>query len=671
MALFGVVAAGCGGSGGATDGKTDADARVDGADTGDASADRGDTADLPIDRVDAAETADVPVDHGDTSEAGDVLADHSETGEAGDGLTDALPPAGVAALTIGTQTSKQRRQSSFPLTWTAPDDQGRSVAGYRVRVAKVAIDSTNFDQTAANQSNPLLVVTKDIPYTGTPAAPGMPDGIVVPDLNIELGYFFAVAAVDAAGNRGPIVTTSAAQSASFIPNVLTGPGAGFTVDAGDFGSSNGTFAKDGLSDLLVGSRGGDSVWIYFGTTAGYSLAHSTTITIGGRAVSTLTMVNAGDVDGDALDDIAVSSSVTGAASGDTIWIFSRKNPSFVVGWPSTLTEANANYTITVQGASLFSGKLSQRPLSRLGNFDAAGADDLAIGFSGYVGPAGQKGSVLIVKGSSSFPATLTIPETVPTSTIEIDGTSTNAFFGATLVGLGQFYAAPAGTTLLVGDTGNGTAYAFAGPMTTASQMVTDAAQTDYTRTVGLLGSMPGTPNGIAIASTLAGRIDLHLGAATAGPFNVTGGTTPAAKTSLIDTAASNSFGAVNLGGGIHGTAGSVSVIGDDATPDLIVGGLTEAGITNAGPLYIINGAAIPGLPAGNWDVSTINPTAPATGVIPTVVKVNNQIPPPGGVTWNGYASTCVLPDLNGDGIGDFAIGEAATAPAVGRIVVFY
>jgi hypothetical protein len=31
----------------------------------------------------------------------------------------------------------------------------------------------------------------------------------------------------------------------------------------------------------------------------------------------------------------------------------------------------------------------------------------------------------------------------------------------------------------------------------------------------------------------------------------------------------------------------------------------------------------------------------------------------------------VLPDLNGDGFGDFAIGETATAPTVGRVVVFY
>jgi hypothetical protein len=587
---------------------------------------------------------------------------------------DTLPPDAVTVLAVGMQTNQQRRQSSFPLTWNAPDDHGRNVAGYQVRVAKVKIDDTNFDQTAANQSNPLLIVTKDIPFTGMPHAVGVADAIVVPDLNIELGYFFAVAAVDAAGNRGPIVATSSAQTANFLPTVLTGPGAGFTVDTGDFGSPDGTFTKDKLSDLLVGSRGGNTVWIYFGTAAGYSLANATTITIGARAVSTLAVANVGDIDGDKLDDIAVSSSVTNAASGDTIWIFSRKSPNFGASWPTGLNEGNAKYTITVQAGSLFSGKLSQRPISRLGNFDADvnGIEDFAVGFSGFTGGAGQKGSVLVIKGSGSFPATLTIPEVTPTNTIEIDGTAANSFFGATLVGLGQFFSAAAGSTLMVGDTGNGTAYAFAGPMTTASQVVTDAAHTDYTRTVGVLGPLGGSPNGVTIASTVASHIDIHIGTALGGPFNTSGGTNSAAKTTLTDSAASNSFGAVNLGGGVRGTTGSVSVIGDDSIPDLIVGGLTEAGVTNAGPLYIINGTAISSLPPGNLDVSTIGPTALGTGVIPIVVKVNNQIPPPSVPgTWGGYAGTTVLPDLNGDGFGDFAIGETATAPTVGRVVVFY
>jgi hypothetical protein len=285
---------------------------------------------------------------------------------------------------------------------------------------------------------------------------------------------------------------------------------------------------------------------------------------------------------------------------------------------------------------------------------------------------GQKGSILIIKGSSSFPATLTVPEAVPTNTLQIDGSTTSSFFAGTTVGIGQFYPTPAGSTLLVGDFGKGSVFAFAGPMVTPSQTVIDSLHTDYSRNIGLIG-----PNAVTVSSTVAGHVDIHLGSVMiGGPFNTTAGMAPSNRTTLIDTAAGNSFGAVNLGGGIRGTTGSVSFIGGDMTPDLIVGGLTE-GPANAGPLYIVNGVAIANLPSGNVDVSLIGPTAMGTGVVPTIVKIN-LVPgapgvglPAGGTMWGGYSHFSVVPDLNGDGAGDFVLGETAFGPATGRVIVFY
>jgi hypothetical protein len=590
---------------------------------------------------------------------------------------DTLPPgaAGVPTVDLMAMTDAQRRQTTFPLTWIAPSDNGRTVVSYQVRVAKVPITISNFDDTAANVANPNFIVTQDVPYTGMPSAGGFPDGTLVPNLNIELGYYFAVAPIDSSGTRGPISATTTAVAANFKTIVLTDPGAGFAVDSGDFGTAAGmAFAPDSLADLVVGSRGSNAVRIYFATGTGYSAASSTLITFPAPAVGTqiLFLANIGDFDGDTRDDLAVSSN-----TASTIWIFSRKSPSFGSSWPSMLTQAAASYTITVDPASLFNAKLSQRPLTRLGNYDAMGPDDLAVGFSGYVGPLGQRGSVLIIKGSSSFPATLTVPEPIATNTIQIDGSATNLFFGATAVGIGQFYPTPAGSTLLIGDTGKGTAAAFAGPLSIASQTVVDSVNTDYSRTFGVMGPLGGAPNAVTVASTLAGRVDIHLGSvATGGPFNTTAGMAPSARTTLVDSAAQLSFGVVNLGGGIRGTTGSVSFIGGDMTADLVVGGLSE-GVVNAGPLYIVNGVAIPNLPAGNVDVFAIGPTAIGTGVVPTIVKINVTPGAPaaglpaGGATWNGYSATTVVRDLNGDGAGDFAFGEIATAPTAGRVVVFW
>src|SRR6185369_4512488 len=114
----------------------------------------------------------------------------------------------------------------------------------------------------------------------------------------------------------------------------------------------------------------------------------------------LAVANAGDLDGDGLEDIAVASASEG---GGTIYVFSRKNPPASWGtttsWPATLTAAQANYVLTADmtyaGGSdgiIYGG------MARLGNFDGTGSDDLAIGFTGH---NAFTGGVLIVKGSSS------------------------------------------------------------------------------------------------------------------------------------------------------------------------------------------------------------------------------------------------------------------------------
>jgi hypothetical protein len=38
--------------------------------------------------------------------------------------------------------------------------------------------------------------------------------------------------------------------------------------------------------------------------------------------------------------------------------------------------------------------------------------------------------------------------------------------------------------------------------------------------------------------------------------------------------------------------------------------------------------------------------------------------------WAGYTVGSIIPDSNGDGYGDFAVGEFTTS-TVGRVVVFY
>src|SRR5204863_7637508 len=95
-------------------------------------------------------------------------------------VVDTAPPSAPATLTAAVA---DRRKTSILLTWTAPSDNGAPVSGYDVRYAKTQItNDTSF--------NAATMVT----YTGIPPQPGQVDGVLVDNLYIENGYFFALKA---------------------------------------------------------------------------------------------------------------------------------------------------------------------------------------------------------------------------------------------------------------------------------------------------------------------------------------------------------------------------------------------------------------------------------------------------------------------------------------------
>lgn len=567
-----------------------------------------------------------------------------------------MTPSNFTAMVL------DRRQTSFQLTWTAAADAGGgNVAGYDVRVAKVPIDSSNFDNTS---------ITTAVTYTGSPAAGGQMDGIAVRDMAIEQDYYFAVAAKDAVGSRSGLLATTTPTRAIFNAVTLTGATGdkfGFDINGeGDFGRPQGLgFVNDGLSDLIVSGNTTTRVYLFFGTAGGFATVPSITFTGTvngfGNAVA-----DAGDLDGDGLNDIAIASPNDGDGK---IFIYSRKNPpaswNTSGAWPAALTEAQANYVITVSDPTL-TAKMFRRTLARLGDFDGTGADDLAIGFPlfGTVAPvATNLGKVLIVKGSSTF-ASMTIPN--PANAIEIDGTVPTAAFGARTLGIGRFFPT-GGPAVAVSAYVTSTAYAFRGQ---APVGILTAAMADdstigtmgetYGQTLGLLGPLGASPGAISVGAPLAKYVDVHLGTVATGPFLGANGGAPASSVRFINPASGNSFGAVNFGSGVRGTSQTVSIIGSDALPDLIVAGQTETG----SPLYVVSGALIPTL-SGTVDVSS-PPAAISGAIAPPIVKVSNKLP----LDWIGYSIGTVIPDSNNDGYADFAVGELTTTTA-GRVVVLY
>jgi hypothetical protein len=627
---------GAAGGAGADSGGTGGAAGASGADAGDASG--GDTGVVPTDggdaRLDVAGdvAVDVPSDRG--------LPDVAETAQA---------PAAPTALSADVA---DRRQTSFQLSWTAPAaSYGGAVWTYQVRFARDLITAGNFDDTTK---------TSPAPYAAVPANPGQADGVLVQGLDIETDYFFAVAAVDAFGNRSTIVATTVAVRAKFNVTILSGmamDNSGFDLNgSADLGTA-GTlaFQPDGRSDLMVGATAAKTVYVFFGTATGYTATPSITIT-GSTTGFGRSVADAGDLDGDGLDDLAITSPND---NGGRVYIFSRKNPPASWGsttsWPAALTDAQANYVITSTGA--LAGSMTGRGLARLGDFDGGGGDDLAIS---YNSANALNGSVVIVKGGASF-GSRTLPDA--TNAIEIDGAVAGGAFGAATLGIGKFLPS-AGTTLLVTASVAGTSYAFGGHAPAGGVMTSDAADdstagsgTDrYGAPIAYLGPLGSSPGAFALAAVQGRYVDVELGTAATGPFLGAAASAPAPSVRFVDALAGNSFGVVAFGSGVRGTSQVKSFIGD-ATPDLVLAGQAEQ--NNA--IYIVNGSVLGSL-SGMIDVST-----PSMATIPGTVRLVDKLPADWG---NGYTTGALINDLDGDGHADFAIGEFVSAKP-GRVAVFY
>jgi hypothetical protein len=645
LSLF--VAVGCGGGGGGSkDGATDAaDSRSD-AGGSDMRADTGTDAgaDAPRDTA-----ADVAKDVGT-----DVGVDAADAADAGDAGGDAGP-----VPTMLTASVLDRRQTSVQLVWPAPTG---NAGGYDIRVAKLPIAATASDAGTPTVGFDDATNTMTVPYTGTPAQPGTADGLVVKNLDIEQNYYFAVAPKDAGGTRGTIMATTTPTIAHFLTTMITGAGTdGIGVDldgTGDFGNASDlSFTPDGYSDLIVGGLNGTHVYIYFGSASGYPATPSVTIT--GPARFGQAVVNAGDLDGDGLDDIAIASPAEG---GGLVYVYSRKNPRWgsTTKWVAAMDQTQASYTLTAD--MTFAGgtrSISNRGLARLGNFDGTGTDDLAIGFQLHNAMAG---AVLIVKGGASF-ASAAIPDTTGVVTTEVDGAAAAGVFGFSLMGIGPFYPAPAGPTLVSSALYASAIYAFrgqaGGPLSTATPDDSTVAPVadQYGYNLGFLGALGSSPGAVSVASVNSGTgyVDVHVGTPATGPFLGIAGGAPAPTVHFVDAAAGNSFGAVNLGGGVKGTSQKVSFIGGDAVPDLILAGQGETDL----PIYLINGAAIGASLTGSVDVS-----AARAEVVPPIIRL------PGKIPWVGYGGATVIVDSNKDGYADFALGESGSA-RTGRVIVFY
>jgi len=342
-------------------------------------------------------------------------------------VVDTLAPVAVTNF-AATVPPAQRRQTTFHLGWLAPSDSGSAVATYDVRIAKgTPITSANFD------------VQEKVAYTAAPSAPGVTDGVDAFGRLIENDYYFAVAAIDKGGNRGPVTSTGPAAAhfkSTILSNGVAGEMFGYTID--------GSTSLDGdvYSDIIVGSFNSQTVNIYMGSANGYTNTPTAKIT-GSTAGFGAAAQIIGDIDSDGLPDLAVGSPGDGNGA---VFIFKGRRP-----WPSSLQQSAADYVI--QAGTGFDASRNGGNITAVGDYNGDGIDDFAVGASLYGGTLGRVSVIYGVPQGQPFGTSgvISLPADYGTKAVQINGTG--AGLGQHIIPLGRFYAG--GGSTLAASAGGG------------------------------------------------------------------------------------------------------------------------------------------------------------------------------------------------------------------------
>jgi hypothetical protein len=408
---------------------------------------------------------------------------------------------------------------------------------------------------------------------------------------------------------------------------------------------------DGKSDVLVGTLSGQRVYVFNGSADFSTVSAPSTVITGQASVGFgRQFVDVGDIDADGKDDYAISAPLLG---NGRIYIFKGR-----AAWnPTYNADSDADYILDL-GAS-YAATFLGSSISRLGDFNGDGVDDFAVSSNGF---NGGRGRVVVILGRAGFSAA-----TLNLQTIDGDPAYPSGAFGTAVLGMGRFYVGTSGTTLVVtapaaGVNTRGRVYAFQGipgtsvsiNATSANNFVEGPVDTGgYGNSIGLAGAISGV-TGLMLStgrSTALGNgiVDVHYGSAMQGPFV----TSPVRFTdSLAAVFAGELFGRVIGGSAFAGTSITTSLIGD-GKPDVIMAPTTES---SGGPsrIYIVDGARL-------FAVSSPADVVTAADVI---------LPMPSDWKTLPLQRNAMIRDLDGDGYGDFAIGENISTGA-GRLAVFW
>jgi hypothetical protein len=334
---------------------------------------------------------------------------------------------------------------------------------------------------------------------------------------------------------------------------------GFKVFGSEYGtisvSSAGDINGDGLTDFIVGSGRPYGTFVVFGKAAGFPASIDPDYVDGsngfqitdeasrhgvGRSVS-----SAGDINGDGLADIIVSSTSYNQPRAGTAYVIFGKTSGFSAGLEVSTVDGSNGFKITGEPGGYNSGQILN--VSSTGDFNGDGFADIVIGAPGTSPNGRYSGASYVVFGTASgFPANVDLSSLNGSNGFRVNGLAAYDFVGSSVSSAGDVNG-DGFDDLIVGA--SGAAYVIFGHGGPSAPAI-DLSALDGTNgfkisgvTGGIGGSVSsaGDINGDGLADIILGASGANASGVNSGAAYVLFGRAPDAAVNRVGTDASQNL----------------------------------------------------------------------------------------------------------------------------------